>query len=68
MLGNKEKGILDNPEILRRESTLTQPVKKSRGWLFKFILVLIVIGLLYYLFTHPDIVRNPVDKFLGRFK
>lgn len=61
----ENKSILNKPEILRRESTLTQPVKKRKGWVFKFILILIVIGLVYYLFTHPDVIRDPVDRFFG---
>ncbi|MBW2974966.1 cytochrome P450 [Candidatus Woesearchaeota archaeon] len=63
----KQKSILDKPDILRREGTLTQPVKKGKGWLFKLILILIVAGLIYYLFTHPEIIRNPVNEFFGRF-
>lgn len=63
----ENKSILNKPEILRRETTLTQPVKKGKRWIFKIILIVVIAVLLYYLFTHLEIIRNPVDKFLGRF-
>ena len=66
MLGDNKKSILDKREILRREATL-EPVKKKKRWLFKLILILIVAGLVIYLYMHPEIMRNPVDKFFGRF-
>ncbi len=66
MLGDN-KSIPDKPEILRRETTLTQPVKKGKRWIFKIVLIVVIAVLLYYLFTNPEIIRNPVDKFLGRF-
>lgn len=62
----ENKSILDKPEILRRESTL-EPVKKGKGWVFKLILIILIIVLILYLFTHPEIIRNPVDKFFGKF-
>jgi hypothetical protein len=63
----EDKNILNKPEILRREAALREPVRKKRGWLFKLILILIGIGLAYYLFTNPDIIIDPVNKFFGRF-
>ncbi|HZX45285.1 MAG TPA: hypothetical protein VFF28_06400 [Candidatus Nanoarchaeia archaeon] len=36
---------------------------KSRKWIFKLVLVLIIIAIIYYLYTHPDIIRSPVNKF-----
>ncbi len=62
----KGKSVLDKPEIVRREAAI-EPVKKRREWIFKLFLILIVVGLVYYLFTHPEIVRDPVNKFFGRF-
>jgi len=68
MLGDKGKSILDdNPEILRRESMLTRPAKKRGRWILKAVFGLIAIGLLYYLFKHPEMMSNPVDKFFERF-
>jgi len=60
----ENKSVLDKPEILRREATLTQPVKKGKGWIFKIILIIIIIALVLYLFTHPDVIVNPVNNFL----
>ena len=67
MLEDNQKGVLDKPSILRRESTIDEPVKKGKGWIFKIILILIIIFVVYYLFTNPDIIMDPVDKFFGGF-
>lgn len=66
MLENNPKDVLNNPQLSRREAAL-EPVKKKGGWFFKFILILIVIGIIYYLWTHPEIMRGPVNNFMGRF-
>jgi len=67
MLEPKEESkILNKPEILRRESTL-EPTKKKKHWLFKLILILIVVGVVYFLFTNSELITNPVNKFFGRF-
>ena len=63
MLDDK-KSVLDKPKILRRD-VMGEPVKKKSHWLFKLILGLIVIGGVFYLFTHPEIMRDGFDKLLG---
>lgn len=64
MLGDN-KGILDNPRILREEAMLKEPVKKGKRGLFKLILFLIVLLLVFYLFMHPEIIRGSFDNMLG---
>lgn len=59
----ENKSVLDKPEILRREGMLTQTPKKGKRWVFNLVLILIVIGLTYYLFTHPQLIRDPFNKF-----
>jgi len=67
MLGNKEKSILDKPEILRREATI-EPVKPKRKWLHTFIWIVIIGALFYFLFRRVggiEGIRNLFDKLLG---
>jgi len=66
MLEDKNS-VLDNPKIKREEASL-EPVKKKKRWMFKLILILIVVGVVYYLFKNPEVIMEPVNKFLGRFK
>ena len=65
MLEDKNK-VVNNPELLRRQAAI-EPVKKKKSGLFKFILILIIIGVIYYLWTHPEIIMGPVNQFFGRF-
>ena len=65
-LGNQS--VLDTSRIKMLESLLgPEPVKRSRAWIFKLILVLIIIGVVLYLFMNPEIITNPVNEFFGRF-
>lgn len=66
MLEENPKDVLDRSDIARRES-MVRPVGKKRHWLFKLILILIVIGGVYYLYMNPDLIMGPVNKFFGRF-
>ena len=62
MLENN-KSVLDNPEI-KSESTLGP--KKSKAWLFKLILILIVIGVVYYFFRNPEGIQSWINDFFGK--
>ncbi len=62
----EEKNVLDRPDISRREA-MVRPVGKKRHWLFKLILIVIGIGVVYYLYMNPDLIMGPVNKFFGRF-
>ncbi len=64
MLDN-QKSVLEKPSILRREAIVREPVKKGKRWVFKIILILVVIGLVYYLFRHPEVIQDPVNSFFG---
>ncbi len=61
--------ILDNPRIQREEALLRpEPVKKGKfGLILKIILVLVVLFFIFYLFINPDMLRNPVNEFFGKF-
>ena len=61
MLDEKE---LAREEIVRKPETVTTGKKR---WLFKLILIIIIIGVIYYLFTHPDVIMGPVNKLFGKF-
>ena len=62
-----EKGVLNKPEILRKGSTLDVP-KKSKAWIFKLVLVLIIAVGIYYLFINrQELIIDPVNTFFGRF-
>lgn len=63
-----KKSVLDNPEILRRETALGRPIRKKKGWMFKLILILIILAVIYYLFTHPALIRDPVNRFFSGFR
>jgi len=58
----EEKGVLDKPQIVREEMVRTEP-KKGKGWILKLILILLVIGLVLYLFLNPEGIRNFVNNF-----
>lgn len=63
----ENKGILDNPRIQKEEAALkTEPIKKKSRWLFKLILILIVIGIVYYFFKNPEGIRNWFNSFLDK--
>jgi hypothetical protein len=40
--------------------------KKSKGWIFKLILILTVIGIVYYLFRNPEGIQSWVNDFFGK--
>ncbi len=65
MLEDNPKSVLDKPSILRREAIVREPVKKGKRWVFKIILILAVIFVLYYLFSHPEVIQEPVNNFFG---
>jgi hypothetical protein len=64
MLENNPKGVLNKPEIIRREAMI-EPVKKKGHWLFKLIIILLILGLVYYLFTNPEVIQNFANNFLS---
>ncbi len=49
-------------EQVRKPETVTTGKKR---WLFKLILILIIIGVVYYLFRNPDVIMSPVNKFFS---
>lgn len=66
MLGDNQKGVLDKPDIVVREAALrAKPVKKRISWVVKIIIILVVILVIYYLFRHPEVIRDPVNSFFG---
>lgn len=61
--------VLNKPEIIRRESMVRgEPAvkAKSRKWIFNLILMLVIIGLILYLFTHPEGIQNWVNNFFEK--
>lgn len=65
---DQEKSVLDNPVIAQEEALLKpEAVKKSKAWVFKLILILVIIGVVLYLFMNPEIMTDPVNKFFNRF-
>jgi len=67
-VGGQSKSIVDRPDLAMREASIREGPKKGKASLiFKIILVLVIIGVVYYLFRNPDIIRDPVNKFFGRF-
>lgn len=63
MLEDNKRKILDNPKVLREEIA-REPAKKPKAWVFKIILILVIIGLILYLFMHPEGIQNWVNKVL----
>jgi len=59
--------MLDDKKMVQQEENiLKQPVKKkSYGWVFKLILLLVIIGVVLYLFANPSIVQEPVNDFFN---
>ena len=73
MLDNKnpqnEEGskILDNPRIKAHEELLeSQKPKKGSWWLFKLVLIVAIIALLFYLFMHPQKIQEFVNQFFEK--
>jgi len=65
MLG--QKGVLDKPGILGKGDALDVP-KKSKAWIFKLILILIILVGIYYLYINrQNLVIDPVNRFFERF-
>ena len=65
---NNNKSVLDNPRIAQEEALLKpEAPKKSKAWIFKLILILVIIGAVLYLFMNPEIITNPVNKFFNKF-
>ena len=61
MLDNN-KSNLGNSGV---KDTALKP-KKNKAWLIKLILILIVIGVVYYLFRNPESIQSWVNNFLGK--
>jgi len=57
--------MLEENKPLGNIDTALKP-KKSKKWLFKLILILIVIGLVYYFFRNPEGIQSWVNNFFGK--
>ncbi|MEA2037532.1 MAG: hypothetical protein U9O94_08535 [Nanoarchaeota archaeon] len=47
------------------KDVITPSPTKSKAWLWKLILVLIIIGFVLYLFTHPEVIRDFTNKYFN---
>ncbi len=62
-----EKGGSGKPGLLMAENTLDVP-KKSKAWIFKIILILVILAGVYYLYINrQELIINPVNRFFERF-
>ncbi|MBU0628677.1 MAG: hypothetical protein KKC75_05775 [Nanoarchaeota archaeon] len=60
------KSVLDNPIIAKEEALLKpQPVKKSKMWIFKLILVLLILGVVLYLFMNSEKIQSFVNSYFN---
>ena len=70
MLDNKipeESSILNKPHIKAHEELLeSQKPKKGSWWLFKLVLIVAIIALLFYLFMHPQKIQEFVNQFFEK--
>ena len=57
----KERLLKEKEEALFKKT----PIKKSKGWMFKLILILIIIGVIVYLFMNPGTIQNLANRFIG---
>ena len=57
-----DENKLAREEMVRKPETA---VKGKRSWMFKAFLILIVMGIVLYLFTNPDRILDPVNKFFN---
>jgi len=66
MLDENKNSILNNPQIAREESILRpQPAKKSKAWIFKIILVLLILISITYLFFNTDKIQEFANNFFS---
>ena len=66
MLEEGKSKVVNNPQVIREEiarENISNAPKKSKKWIFKFIFILILVGLIYYFFKNPDSIRNIVNRF-----
>jgi len=62
----ENKSQMQSQNLLKSAAaTKTEPAKKSTGSLFKLILVLAIIGLIVYLFLHPEVIQGSANKFFN---
>lgn len=62
----EDKGALDNPRIAQEEALLKpEAAKKSKAWIFKLILVLVVIGVVLYLFLNAEKIQSFVNTYFN---
>ena len=62
-----QKGVPPKSGNFGGGNTLNVP-KKSKAWIFKLILIVIIAVGLYYLFINrQDLIIDPVNKFFERF-
>lgn len=57
--------MLDEKKLSSEAVRKPEPATKGKTWVLKLILILIVIGLILYLFMHPEAVLNPVNEFFN---
>jgi hypothetical protein len=57
--------MLEENKPLSNIDTDLKP-KKSKEWIFKLILILIVVGVVYYFFKNPEGIQSWVNNFFGK--